>query len=134
MVKSDWTRLRAQVTQVKFLPLAVLNYNTTYLASIGCEPSLVFDGRIPQNVLDYKLGYNLNPRYHSQTDVAGKVRRRMEVLLYQTKKNIARIYLKYEVYCDRKAKTADLETNDFCYIVNPKGDTQATKLPFRELR
>ena len=28
----------------KYLPLAVLNYNTTYHASIGCEPSKVFHG------------------------------------------------------------------------------------------
>ena len=29
----------------KYLPLAVLNFNTTYHASIGCEPSKVFHGR-----------------------------------------------------------------------------------------
>ena len=43
----------------KYLPLAVLNYNTTYHSSIGCEPSKVFHGRIPYNVLDHKLGNNL---------------------------------------------------------------------------
>ena len=46
----------------KFLPLAVLNHNTTYHASLGCEPTRVFHGRIPHNILDYKLGYNPNPR------------------------------------------------------------------------
>ena len=40
----------------KYLPLAVLNYNTTYHSSIGCEPSKVFHGRSPYNVLDHKLG------------------------------------------------------------------------------
>ena len=39
----------------KYLPLAVLNYNTTYHSSIECEPSKVFHGRIPYNVLDHKL-------------------------------------------------------------------------------
>ena len=47
----------------KFLPLAVLNHNTTYHASLGCEPSRVFHGCIPHNILDYKLGYNPNPKY-----------------------------------------------------------------------
>ena len=42
----------------KYLPLAVLNYNTTYHSSIGCQPSKVFHGRIPFNVLDLKLGNN----------------------------------------------------------------------------
>ena len=31
----------------KYLPLAVLNYNTTYHATLGCEPSSIFHGRIP---------------------------------------------------------------------------------------
>ena len=47
----------------KYLPLAVLNYNTTYHSSIGCEPSKVFHGRIPYNVLDHKLGNNPNKNF-----------------------------------------------------------------------
>ena len=43
-------------------------------------------------------------------------------------------YLKYKAYYDRKAKASPLETTDYCYILNPKADTQATKLPFREFR
>ena len=55
----------------KYLQLAVLNHSTTYHASLGCEPSRVFHGRIPHNILDYKLGYNPNPRYYQpQADVA----------------------------------------------------------------
>ena len=46
----------------KYLPLAVLNHNTTYNASIGCEPTRVFHGRVPYNLLDYKLGYKNDPR------------------------------------------------------------------------
>ena len=30
-----------------YVSIAVLNYNTSYHASIGCEPSGVFHGRIP---------------------------------------------------------------------------------------
>ena len=118
----------------KFLPLAVLNHNTTYHASLGCEPSRVFHGRIPHNILDYKLGYNPNPKYQPQTDVAEEIQRRMRILLDQTKKNIMQSYLKYKAYYDRKAKASPLETTDYCYILNPKADTQATKIPFREFR
>ena len=118
----------------KFLPLAVPNHNTTYHPSLGCEPSRVFHGRIPHNILDYKLGYNPNPKYLPQTDVAEEVQRRMNVLIDQTKKNIVQSYLKHEAYYDRKAKTSPLETTDYCYILNPKADTQATKRPFREFR
>ena len=118
----------------KYLPLAVLNHNTTYHASLGCEPSRVFHGRIPHNILDYKLGYNPNPRYQPHTDIAEEIQKRMRTLLDQTKKNIMQSYLKYKAYYDRKAKAAPLETTDYCYILNPKTDTQATKIPFREFR
>ena len=118
----------------KFLPLAVLNHNTTYHATLGCEPSRVFHGRIPHNILDYKLGYNPNPKFLPQTDVAEEVQRRMKLLFDQTKKNILQSYLKYKAYYDRKAKASPLETTEYCYALNPKADTQATKIPFREFR
>ena len=97
----------------KFLPLAVLNQNTTYHATLGCEPRRVFHvfhGRIPHNILDFKLGYNPNPRYQPQTEVAEEVQRRIALLHDQTKKNIMQSYLKYKAYYDRKAKAAPLTT------------------------
>ena len=39
----------------KYVSIAALNYNTSYHTSIGCEPSRVFHGRIPYNILDLKL-------------------------------------------------------------------------------
>ena len=41
----------------KYVSIAVLNYNTSYHASIGFEPSRVFHGRIPYYILDLKMGY-----------------------------------------------------------------------------
>ena len=40
----------------KYVNSAVLNYNTGYHTSIGCEPSGVFYGRVPYNVVDLKTG------------------------------------------------------------------------------
>ena len=47
----------------KYINIAVLNYNTSYHTSIGCEPSRVFHGRFPYNISDLKLGIrpNSNP-------------------------------------------------------------------------
>ena len=118
----------------KYLPLAVLNHNTTYHASIGCEPSRVFHGRIPYNILDHKLGYNPNPKLRTDIDIAQEIQRQTEILHDQTKKNIMQSYLKYKEYYDRKAKAAPLTTEDYCFILNPKADTQSTKIPFREFR
>ena len=39
-----------------YVNIAVLNYNTSYHASIGCEPSRVFYGRIPYITLSSNLG------------------------------------------------------------------------------
>ena len=112
----------------KFLPLAFLNHNTTYHASLGCEPTRVFHGTIPHNTLDYKLGYIPNPQYTPQTDIAKEIQRRMEILKDHTKKKIKQSYLKYKAYYDRKAKAVPLTTTDNCYILNPKADTQAKKI------
>ena len=40
----------------KYVSIAVLNYNTSYHVSIGCEPSRVFHGRIPYNIFGLKMG------------------------------------------------------------------------------
>ena len=36
----------------EYVNIAVLNYNTSYHTSIGCEPNRVFHGRVPYNVPD----------------------------------------------------------------------------------
>ena len=54
----------------KYLPLVVLNLNTTYHSSIGYEPRKVFHGRIPHNVLDHKLGKNPNKIFLPITEFA----------------------------------------------------------------
>ena len=40
----------------KYVQIAVMNYNTSYHESLGCEPTTVFHGRIPYNILDIRLG------------------------------------------------------------------------------
>ena len=118
----------------KYLPLAVLNYNTTYHSSIGCEPSKVFHGRIPYNVLDHKLGNNPNKDFLPTTEFAEELQQRTKVLIDKTKHNIMQSYLKYKEYYDRKAKAAPLSEQEFCFILQPKADNQGSKRPFREYR
>ena len=91
----------------KYLPLAVLNYNTTYHSSIGCEPSRIF---------------------------AEELQRRTQILIDKTKKNIMQSYLKYKEYYDRKAKAAPLQQGDYCFILQSLADHQGSKTPFREFR
>ena len=108
----------------KYLPLDVLNYNTTYHSSLGCEPSRIFHGRVPYNILDHRLGLNPNPKINPTTDFAEEFHRRTQILTDKTKKNIMQSYLKYKEYYDRKAKAAPLLQGDFCFILQPLADHQ----------
>ena len=120
----------------KDLPLAVLNYNTSYHSSIGCEPSKVFHGRIPYNVLvlDHKLGNNPNTNFLPAADFGEELQQRTKILIDQTKKIIMQSYLKYKEYYDRKAKATPLQEKDYCFVFKPKADSQGSKIPFRDFR
>ena len=118
----------------KYLPLAVLNHNTSYHDSIGCEPTRVFHGRIPFNILDHKLGNNPNEQINPTTEIAEEIQNRTKILIDKTKQNIMQSYIKYKEYYDRKAKAAPLKENDHCFVLQPKADNQGSKIPFREYR
>ena len=118
----------------KYLPLAVLNYNTTYHTSIGCDPTRVFHGRIPFNILDHKLGLNPNEKSLPTTEFAEELQRRTQILIDQTKRNFMQPYLKYKESYDCKARAALLKEKDFCFVLQPKAGNQGSKIPFRDFR
>ena len=43
-------------------------------------------------------------------------------------------YLKYKDHYDRKPKAAPLKEKDYCFVLQPKADSQASKITFREYR
>ena len=106
----------------KYLPLAVLNYNTTYHSSIGCEPSMVFHGRIHYNVLDHKLGNNPNKKFQPPTEFAEELQQRTQILIDQTKKSIMQSYLKYKGYYDRKAKATLLQEKGLLFCSSTESE------------
>ena len=118
----------------KYLPLAVLNHNTSYHASIGCEPTRVFHGRIPYNILDHKLGNNPNEKISPTTEFAKEIQNRTKTLIDKTKQNNMQSYIKYKEYYDRKAKAAPLKESEYCFVLQPKADNQGSKIPFRDYR
>ena len=118
----------------KYLPLAVLNHNTSYHASIGCEPTRVFHGRILYNILDHKLGNNPNEQVNPTTKFAEEIQNRTKILIDKTKQNIMQSYIKYKEHYDCKAKAAPLKENDYCFVLQPKADHQGSKIPFRDYR
>ena len=99
----------------KYLPLAILNYSTTYHSSNGCEPSKVFHGRIPYNILDHKLGKNPNQDFLPTTEFAEELQQRTQIFIDKTKQNIMQSHLKYKEYYVRKAKEAALKEKFFLF-------------------
>ena len=118
----------------KYLPSVVLKYNTTYHSCIGCEPSKVFHGRIPHKILEQKLANTPNKNFLPTIEIAGEVQQRTQILIDQTKIYIMQSYLKYKEFFDRKAKAAPLKEKDYCFILQPNADSQASKIPFRDYR
>ena len=43
-------------------------------------------------------------------------------------------YIKYKEFYDRKAKSAPLKENEYCFVLQPKADHQGLKIPFRDYR
>ena len=66
------------------------------------------------------------------TEFAKEVQQRTQILIDQTKKNIMQSCLKYKDYYDQKAKAAPLKEKDYCFVLQPKAASQASKIPFRE--
>ena len=64
--------------------LAVLNYNTTNHATLGCDHPEVFTEE-SHIILDHKLGLNSNPKVLPTTDFADEFQRRTQILLDSTK-------------------------------------------------
>ena len=118
----------------KYLPIAILNYNTTYHSSIDCEPSRVFHGRVPHNILHHKLGLRFIPNIAPTTGFAEQLLRRTKILYDKTKENVMQSYIKYKRYYDKKAKASPLKEKDYCFILQPKADHQGSKIPFRDFR
>ena len=118
----------------KYVSIAVLQYNTSYQKSIGCEPSRVFHGRIPYNILDLKLGIRPQQLPIPTSQIAREVLDQSEMIHQGVRKNTMQAYIKYKAYYDKKANASKLKKADYVYILQPKEDHQGSKIPFTEFR
>ena len=118
----------------KYVNIAVLNYNTSYHTSIGCEPSRVFHGRIPYNILDLKLGIRPQQQPIPTSQIAQDILEQTEMIHQDVRKNTMQAYIKYKAYYDKKANASKLKEADYVYILQPKADHQGSKIPFTEFR
>ena len=82
----------------KYVSIAVLIYNTSYHASIGCEPSRVFHGRNPYNILHLEMGICPQQIPPPDSQNAQYVLEQTETIFQDVRKNAMQAYLKYKAY------------------------------------
>ena len=88
----------------KYVSIAVLIHNTSYHASIGCEPSRVFHGRTPYINPDLKMGSRLQKIPSPDSQIAQDVLEQTELNFQDVRKNAMQAYITYEAYYDRKSQ------------------------------
>ena len=118
----------------KYVSIAVLNNNTSYHASIGCEPSRVFHGRIPYIILDFKMGSRPQKTTPPDSQIVPDVLEQTETIFQDVRKNVMQAYIKYKAYYDRKANASKLKQADYVFLLQPKADHQGSKVPFTDFR
>ena len=111
----------------KFLPIAILNSNTTKHSTIDCEPSRVIHGRVPHIILDHKLGIRFYPNTAPTIDFAEELLRKTKILCDKTKKNAMQSYIKYKKYHDKKAKASPLKGKTTVLYCSQKRTTKGQK-------
>ena len=118
----------------KYINIAVLNYNTSYHTSTGCETSRVFHGKIPYNVLDLKLGIRPLQQPIPTSQIAQEVLEQTEMIHQDVRMKIMQAYIKYKASYDKKANASTLKQADYVYILQSKAAHQGSKIPFTEFR
>ena len=98
----------------KYISIAVLNYNSSYHSSIGCEPSRVFHGRIPYKILDLKLAIRPQKIPAPDSENAQDVLEQTETIFQDVRRNAMQAYIKYKAYYDKKSQCYKTETIWLC--------------------
>ena len=78
----------------KYVIIAVVNYNTSYHTSNGCEPNRVFHGRVPYNNLELKLGVRPQQQPIPTSQIAQDVLAQTEMIHQVVRKNAMQAYIK----------------------------------------
>ena len=118
----------------KYINIAVLNYNTSFHTSIGCESSRVFHGRIPYNILDIKLAICPQQQPIPTSQIAQDVLEQTQMIHRDVRKNTMQMYNKNKAYYDKKANASQFKKADDVHLLQPKADHQRSKTPFLEFR
>ena len=102
--------------------------NTTNHAIIGCEPTRVFHGRIPYNILNCKLGKNPRSKLSLQLNLPKKFK------IGQNSSKTKQSNILFTSISNVRSNMIAKQEQDSCFVLQPKTDHQGLKIPFREYR
>ena len=90
----------------KYVIIAFLNYNTSYHTNMGCEPSRVFQGRIPNKVNVLNLKMDIRPQKNStqKSEIAEDFLKQTEIIFQDVRKNTMQAYIQYKAYYHKKTE------------------------------
>ena len=71
-----------------------MNYNSSYLESLGCEPTTVYHGRIPYNIIDIKLGLKPEWKKDANEVLTDELQKQTAEIHQSAKDNLMQSYLK----------------------------------------
>ena len=112
----------------KYVSITVPNYDTSCHASIGCEPSRVFLGRIPYNVLDLKMG--ILPQKIPAPD--SQIAQDMIEWKWFTKMSAklpCKLILNTKRIMIKKTNASVPKQADYVYVLQPKENHQGGEIP-----
>ena len=112
----------------KYVNIAVLNYSTSYRTSIGCEPSRVFHGCVPYNVLDIKMSILLQRLPNPESQIAEDFLKQTEMIFHDVRRNTMQACIKYKACYDKKPMLQNSKNNNTCMFYNLKQITNEVKM------
>ena len=80
----------------KYVQTAVMNYNTSYHETLGCETTTVFHGLIPKNVLDIKFGLKPEWMKDNNEDLTDELQKQIAEIHQSAKDNLMQSYIMYK--------------------------------------
>ena len=104
--------------------IAVMKNNATNHSRIGCETTKVFHGRTKYKKFNVDLSLTTPITLKPNTTTTQEMDIQTKKINDNTRKHLLHSLLKNKKHYHKKVNEDKLELNVFCYIINPKTDTQ----------
>ena len=118
----------------KYVSIAVLNFNISSRAIIGCEPSRVFHGRIPYKNLDLKMSSRPEQITIPTSQIVRRILDLTEMIYQDVRENTMQAFFKKKLITTKKSLLQNSKKTDFVYVLQLEADHQGSEILFTELR